>query len=356
LDDFTKDHTLPHVVLPPVEVRDAEKGRVLSMNEYSLTQIANIQNSCGKRPVLVDFRAVRFNRDDSGSDAARLSEFLQKARAFGCRIIPVFDPFIDAYRSSVLSAHIRSSKSGGAIRIRLADLDEATLEKMLTSIVATSGTNESDLLLIVDLCEAEISDPTSFAQFTSGWLEKLHQMGQWKRVIVEASSFPRRNPAPDNGNVTVSRNEWASWKKVVETDASILQWAQFGDFGADHGQIEFSGGGRTITHVRYATERNWIVERGGEPTKTHDGSIRTVAKNILKSGEFFGEDFSAGDAFLSLCGSNEGGPGNAATWRFANMAHHITLAAVGAARLAGLPFEPAKRAVVHAPSLFEPAE
>jgi len=346
LDDVSKERILPHIVFPPTTVRDIENKRVLSRDEFSLVQVGRLQKYWSGRPCLLDLRFLRFDPDDSGSDAARVSDFLLKARSFGCKVIPVIDADVDTYRASAMSAYILNSSTGGAIRIGLNDLQNDGLEEMLNTLLSSMRIPAPECILIVDLADAAIANVASFVRFTTEWLARLHHFGAWKRIIVEASNYPTTNPAPHNGKFIVSRNEWLSWEQVVKADRDILGWAQFGDFGADHGQIDFSGGGRTIIHMRYATANGWIVERGGKPIDTHDGTIWTVAKRIVGSGQFVGERFSAGDEFVSLCSSKEGGPGNATTWRWANMVHHMTLATIGVGELIGAPFKPPERAPV----------
>jgi hypothetical protein len=351
LDDASKERLLPHIILPPLGARDIEEKRALSRDEFTAIQIGRIQKSWANRPCMIDFRFVKFDPKDSGGDAAWVSEFLATARKYGCRLIPVIDSHTDAYRLSGVAAHIENSKSGGAIRVSLHDLQNEKLDEFLSTLLSGIRAVAEKCVLVVDLGEADIGNVDDFAQFTSGWLTKLRSMHKWKRVIVEASSYPIANPAPKNGRKVEPRSEWLSWLQVIK-DENFLGWAQFGDFGADHGHIDFEGGGRTVTHLRYTTQEEYIVERGGIPSFTHDGqlihdgTIRTVAKRIADDAQFFGERYSAGDEFVSLCSSKEGGPGNATTWRWANMVHHLTLATAQNSVLVGAPFEQAERAPV----------
>jgi hypothetical protein len=287
---------------------------------------------------------LQLDPDDKGSDAARISELLATSRTFGCKLIPVLDAQCDSYRMNALAAHIHNAISGGAIRISLNDLQNDKLGELLATLLASVRLKASDCVLVVDLSDATISDHAIFAKFISEWLSKLRHFGSWRRIIVEASSYPTKNPAAPNSESRTSRDEWLCWLNLAKSDPGILEWASFGDFGADHGQIAFGGGGRTVTHLRYATAKHWIVGRGGDPTSDHDGTIHTVAKRIVSTGEFMGEGFSAGDEFILAC-AEKSSPGNGSTWRWANMVHHMTLATAGVGDLIGSPIERPKRAV-----------
>ncbi len=264
------------------------------------------------------------------------------SRKFGCNLIPVLDAHVDDYRKGAFSAHIHKSNSGGAIRITLGDLLNDSLKDMLSTLMASIGIAATDCILVVDLSDAAISDSTTFSKFVAEWLSKLHDLGRWKRMIVEASSYPTKNPAKPNSEKKTPRSEWLSWMQLVQHDRSILEWASFGDFGADHGQIDFDGAGRTVTHLRYATATDWIVGRGGDAIEGHDGTIHTVAKKILSAAEFMGEDYSAGDEFIARCADKDAS-GNGSTWRWANMVHHMTLVTSSVGELIGVPVERPKR-------------
>ncbi len=355
LDDESKERLLPHVILPPLSVKDIEQRRLLSKQEFSTIQVGRLQQNWAHRPVLVDFRFLRFDKD-AGVDAAWLSEFLTMARRFNCRIIPVVDPQTDAYRVSAIAAAIENSRSGGAIRVGLHDLQNVQLESLLETLLFGIRRTPDDCLLILDLGEADISNVEVFSQFTLSWLTKLRSFQPWKRIIVEASSYPTKNPAPRNGRVIAPRDEWRSWLEIVK-DESLLAHTQFGDFGADHGHVDFDLGGRTVIHLRYTTPEGYLIERGGLPTfdhsgkSLHDGTIWTVAKRIAEDAGFFGENFSAGDEFVATC-AGRAATGNSTTWRWANMVHHLTMVTGDCSRVLGTPFAHVRRAPVKQLSLL----
>lgn len=345
LDEASKERLLPHLIFPPLKARDLEEQRPLSRDEYGLIQIGRLQRFWGAGPCLIDFRFLEFEPSDKGSDAARINEFLVNSRKFGCRLIPILDARVDSYRAGALGAHIRNAHLNAAIRLSLDDLQNDNFQAMLDILVASTQASIGDCILILDFGDAVLSSVPAFAEFTGEWLIKLRQFGMWGRVIVEASSYPRMNPANPNSETPVPRNEWNSWCQLAESDRDIFNSASFGDFGADHGEIDFDGGGRTITHLRYTTEREWIVGRGGSPTASHDGTIHTVAARLMASGGFMGADYSAGDEFIAACAAREA-IGNGSTWRWANMVHHMTLTASRVGELVGSPFETPKRAPI----------
>jgi hypothetical protein len=154
-----------------------------------------------------------------------------------------------------------------------------------------------------------------------------------RKPIQEASL---QNPAAPNTSIRVSRSEWKIWKSLLDRDPGIRDIATFGDFGADNAKFVFDGGGAPITHLRYAIEEEWIVARGGPPTKIGDGTIRQVAKTILDSGAFAGADFSVGDEKIAAWALGKSPLGGATEWRKANMLHHWTRVLTDTAALRGV--------------------
>jgi hypothetical protein len=181
-----------------------------------------------------------------------------------------------------------------------------------------------ECVLILDFSDADLSEVDAFAAFQAEWILRTQEFGLWRRVIVAATNYPEKNPAPENGQTKVARNEWLAWKQALSLNPRIGEVAMFGDFGADNAKIDFGGAGRALKHIRYATRDGWLVVRGGPLTPECDGSIQDVARRITLSGSFAGELFSAGDEFISACAAGLGGKGNPTTWRAANMNHHMT--------------------------------
>jgi hypothetical protein len=337
LDSPSKDRLLPHLVLPSIGARDLEKRRALSREEFSLLQLGRLQASWSTRPCLVDFRALRFDAKDVANDAAQIGEFLKLSREFRCGIIPVIDRDTDTYRLGSIAEHVRHANCGVAIRVSLSDL-RMGLDGMLETLRNSLGLQRRGCIIVLDLGEATISVPEIFARFISDWVAKIDLYGPWRKIIVEASNYPRKNPARPNNVDMPARRELLAWMHAVDRDRTILERAIFGDFGADHGHIEFKSGGRTVKHLRYATPETWIVSRGGKATEEHDGTIHTVARRIVESGQFVGERYSAGDEFIALCAEREA-TGNGTTWRWANMVHHLTFTAQHTASIAGHSYE-----------------
>lgn len=317
LDDECKVRLLPCFIVPPLS---SKKDNALTVDEMTEAVVRSISVHWRSRPCILD---LRFMSSDAGRDldATRIDNLLARMRAARCQVIPMVDLTTDFHRVAAASTHITSTNSGAAIRLTLKDLNISELKQLLDTQLANLNVPSNDCLVILDFSEADLSNPSDFAEFARHWLFQLRSFGPWYKIIMQATSYPRSNPAGLHGTHDVGRNEWYIWERLLVLDASIKEFTMFGDFGADHGKIDFDGGGAPIPHLRYATSLNWKVFRGGAKRET----ITSVTKRIVESEAFLGEFFSAGDEYISNRSRGVGPVGTATDWRSVNMNHHMTL-------------------------------
>jgi hypothetical protein len=336
LDNLAKDHLLPDLILPPMT---AKENSALSVDGIIEVQVRKISLHWGARPCLVDLRFLKFDAD-AGIDASRVNQLLTRARELGCQVVPIVDLTTDFYRVAAVGAHAKNAKSGAALRVTLGDLSNQQLKQLIDTQLSNLGIASSDCLLVLDLSDADLSATDEFAKFATEWLLRLHSFGMWPRIILQATNYPRKNPAVAKGQKSILRAEWLVWKRIIQLDLTVKDYVTFGDFAADNAHIDFGAGGRAITHLRYATDTHWLVVRG----EAERATIRSVADRIVNSGSFSGELFSTGDEFIATRAQGLAGVGNPMIWRSVNMNHHMTLVIAALGALYGAPIpEPEQR-------------
>lgn len=329
LDTPNMDRLLPTFVLPPLFAPENDEQSIESKIE---TQVGRIFAHWGSRPCLLDLSFLKFDSDEA-TDTSHLVHLLKMARSYKCCVIPIVDLTSDFYRVAAIGSHSSISNSGAALRVMLGDLNNHELKQLIDTQVANLRSDPRDCVLVLDCSAADLSETDEFSRFANDWLHRLREFGMWSRIVFQATSYPRENPAPNNGDKSVVRNEWLVWRRMLEIDPDIKDFVMFGDFGADHANIDFDAGGRAITHLRYATSADWLVVRGDKKRAT----IRSVADRIVNSGLFSGELFSWGDEFIASRARGVGGVGNPTIWRAVNMNHHMTRLTVDLGRLYGTP-------------------
>jgi hypothetical protein len=250
LDEGIKDRLLPEFILPPLKAREND---ALSIDQVIEAQVRKISSSWGSRPCLLDLRFLHFDAD-GGLDASRVAQLLTHARSSRCSAIPIIDLTTDFYRVAAVGAHAKIARSGAALRVTLRDLANPRLRQLIETQTSNLGISPDDCLIVLDLSDADLSHRDEFAKFASEWLFKLHEFGMWPRILLQATNYPLANPAPANGQRSISRSEWLIWLRILELDPKVREFVMFGDFGADNARIDFGASGRAITHLRYATD------------------------------------------------------------------------------------------------------
>lgn len=316
LDDVSADCLIPILVALPLSEKENAN---LSVLDVIKREIGRVQRSWGGRICLWDPQYLIFNDHDAEEDTVRLRDVLDRFLTFGAKVIPVVALREGFHRASTIGAYATRTNGGAAIRIEFDDIQEYEL---LEAQRATLKLPASECLLVVDISTADVTEHDEFAKSLIGWLFALRQQGDWAKIILTASSYPRKNPAPPLGQVLAPRPEWKLWEWAVGLEPSLKDFVIFGDYGADSAHFDFRGGGRPIPHLRYLRTIDWQIVRGDKTYK----SLRDVAKRIAASLGFMGRDFSAGDEFISDCAKGAVGTADPTQWRAVNMNHHLTTA------------------------------
>jgi len=114
-----------------------------------------------------------------------------------------------------------------------------------------------------------------------------------------------------------------SWQAILRDEPDIADHVIFGDYAADCARMRFGNGGRPIPHLRYATPRAWLVERGAENVR-QAVAMRDVCRRIADDCDFTGEWFSSADERIARIAAGDADPGDAKSWRAINTTRHLT--------------------------------
>jgi hypothetical protein len=331
LSDASKTPQLPCFIAAPIS---GKRTATITQAGAIDLHVGSLLTHWPSRPCLLDMRFLKFD-SDAGSDASWQAKMLERFRQFNGMVIPVADLHTNFYRAAAIGSHSRIAKSGVALRITMADLVRSDLVALLDTQLKNLTSEAANCIIVLDLTDADLTSPNEFAKFVAETLFKLRGIGAWAKIIVQATNYPFRNPAQDDNTADVPRKEWELWQATLKIDKAIRELAMFGDFGADNAHIDFKAGGRPIPHLRYTTERHWLVSRGNRDTGY--GVMKAVTEIVVRSGFFSGELFSAGDEYIAARANGLNRVGNPMMWRSVNMNHHMTFVAAQLGDLYGLP-------------------
>jgi hypothetical protein len=190
LDTPNKGMILPVVVAASFFVKDQEKTRQLTKDEYLSEHLGRIAKSWGARTCLLDTRFLKLDKE-AQQDASDLAKFLNAGRKFGCSIIPTFDLKTSNFRCSAISSHWQSTGNGLALRLTLSDLSDPGLRTKIHSLLIKMVVKPQQCVLILDLSDADLSEVDAFAAF-----EEFRNMACGGESLLPPRIIPRKIPLP----------------------------------------------------------------------------------------------------------------------------------------------------------------
>lgn len=152
---------------------------------------------------------------------------------------------------------------------------------------------------------------------------RVPHLGQWRRVIIASSAFPRSVSAMQQQQwVSVPRGDWMAYKAAA-VDGQPARRLTFADYTLrDHGAAA-SGGNPPVT-LKYTTDESWLVRVDGRHQAGEAGNMLQICASLVGRDEFCGPDFSRGDAEIAArAGGNEERPGGPQQWLQWGVNHHI---------------------------------
>ncbi len=139
------------------------------------------------------------------------------------------------------------------------------------------------------------------------------------------SLAPTINGAVKKPNSTgkVMRKEMLLWQ-AMRLGYPKLKWI-FGDYGVrGPGTTEDIISPHTNGKIRHTISQNYFIVRGHSVQEGDKGAqMYRLAKTVVDSVHYMGEDFSWGDAQILACSQIKTGPGNATIWIAIDTSHHL---------------------------------
>lgn len=202
-----------------------------------------------------------------------------------------------------------------------ADIDD------LTRTLQLSPRQVHLLLDFRDISEGDLYD---LAEIATAFLASLPDPSAWKTITVSSSAFPENLGAvPPRSVESLPRVELQLRDELASRKRKIPRFPTFGDYGICHPDLlDFDPRTHTPSAaIRYTTERKWLIVKAGSIKKHKLEQFRQLSDTLRKRPEYYGENYSWGDRYISECADCNVGHGNLTTWRQVGTNHHVTLVA-----------------------------
>ncbi len=296
-------------------------GENETVDEYLAKRASGITDAWGRaKPFYIDVHDLPLDLRTSMGKApiAFLSDLL---RTEGLLAVPVAGTVSERGRDYLIEVRriIARDRRGACLRLVEDDFDNSQV--LRTSILETLE------LLQTDSTEIDVAfDFRYVGQRSSDVLrttiqegvEALLSVGRFRNIIVAGSSIPDVLGKADHGKVRrESRIEFSLWTKLAH-ELSSRGPIVFCDYGVV--SAHYAPPGKPVhvpARIRYTTANDHVFYRANRK------DYPQICRQLVSSGDFGGEYFSAGDLRISQCAKESTGPGGPAEWVESDTNHHL---------------------------------
>jgi len=332
LDRSVTDNLTPLLEIPQVPWDFVEDKPSRSLAEHVDRTVANIAASWrSDRPAFLDF----YDTESAAVESAAVVRAFTKARDSGLQLIPVTDVSRPPSYQHAIKQVVQQNSGGLCLRVVPNTFQETV--NSINSFLQEFGLHPSDVDFVLDFGEISPDHATTYSLAVIGMLTSLPYITQWRTLTVTASAFPEYlSGLPVQAVTPLPRTEWIEWTNLLKRHLPRIP--TFGDYAIQHPNVQDIDPRvmQMSANLRYTTTKAWLIARGLNVRHHGYEQFRDLCRMIVDRPEFCGKDYSPGDAFIYQCAHNEGGPGNATTWREVGTSHHLKFVVDQIASLSGI--------------------
>ncbi|WP_029686173.1 beta family protein [Tatumella saanichensis] len=280
----------------------------------------------------------------SPADIYPITNAVTQVRAAGVHVIPVSSPTRDmAYRNAV------DTLIQGEICLRLTIADLAN-PQLLMNYISHLGIPFQNIDIVIDLRDTVTEDNINLGTqqtLTSGFINNLPHLSDYRRVILSSGSFPTDLTNIPVGSHRLQRLEWTLWQDLYRSK-TLERFVLFSDYGIQHPDYtrlptRFPS---VSASVRYTVDDDFLILRGRKANQYGFEQYGKHSQDIVNHPDYAGQHFSAADlmihdyaqTYAAHLQNSQPNPsfGSAETWRKIGQDHHITKVVDQLASLYGL--------------------
>lgn len=329
-----KDFVVPFITIPEVEFDFEERRPKKTVQEHVHPFAQRFKSKWGKRPafIAVDGAIVGQPMAD-GRDV--FTYVFEALRSFTASAIPAIPLVAGTATVRSIAAIARIDRNGVAVSLKIEDLMKPGPRARIDVLAGKLGVSIDEVDLIVDLSSPNYEPYSAFAAALTAALKRLGNLNDFRNFIVVGTAIPASFRGIARGEDEIARHDWIFYKEFVAKLPKTIRRPNFGDYTIVHPSFTpvdmrvVKAAGKIV----YATLTSWEVRKGGafrdDPEQMH-----SHCASIVASGQFLGDAYSNGDAYIGGCARRELGPSNLSKWKEVAINHHITLVTNELAKIA----------------------
>ena len=213
------------------------------------------------------------------------------------------------------------------IRTKVADLTAQDFQYRLDSMLNEFGIAATQCHMIIDLIDSNFTEIDNFADALAETIESFPYIGEWKSVTIAGTAFPSSRTIKE-GISYFPRNDWKVYSALVKRlrEREFIRAINYGDYSiVNPDYFEFNPKVmKSSANIRYTLDDKWLIVKGWALKNSIDYKQYTrMAKLIMDSDDYMGEEFSMGDLHLAKVANEEEGPGAPSVWNWVGNNHHF---------------------------------
>ena len=324
LSELTEE--VKSLIFPLIDIFSDSNGTL----EKRLPKIAKkISTSWGSdRSIFIDQFGIDLKERVSEKEHP-LTFIFDKLRTLDVKAIPTTGFDRDEAYHTAIKMITKTDNRGICIRLLIDDMENTDeLSDNLDTLLSDLNIPHKHAHLILDFRELN-SDQVDMAIETAiDTIKNIPNINGWCTLTVAASGFPgslKEIPTLSSGKL--HRTDFKMWSAIINRKEEMKRLPSFGDYGIQHPDL-LDLDWRVIPRVpniRYTLPSEWLIVRGGSSKKHGSRQTFQLSRDLVSMEEYYGDSFSWGDKYISLCARDADGPGNMTTWRKVGTNHHLTL-------------------------------
>lgn len=303
----------------PTEVLLKESISKLKSNLLKTSE--EILRCWGKLPVFIDFNLIA----GDNLKVESLNNIIKDAAASGIKLVPItnLNSNMIVQKNTVEASLVAGYGLG--FRLFRSNFDDPQLLGRINTFLTINNLSKSNIDLFIDL---QITDNECLK--LSNLMGEIPNILEWRTFTVISGAFPKDlSGLAQHNRHLIDRTDWNCWLKQINSEG-LERKPSFGDYSIQHPIYkEPQPGSNPSASIRYTLKDKWLIMRG-EGLRNEKGSghqqYPAYAQLLSNDSEFFGKDFSFGDAYIAQKGENTQikKTGTPRTWLTAGINHHIT--------------------------------
>jgi hypothetical protein len=338
LTDPAKGRIFPLITIPDVEYDFDDGTPKHTVHEHVEKFPTRYKQKWKTRPAWIDVD-VKLHTGAMMSGASVYAFVFDELRKFHAEAVPVAAIDYAPAIINVLATIVVSDKLGVCVRARLEHLMLPDFPLRLAALLKRLKVDKEEVDLIIDLGTPAYEPYKIFSDALRMAIGKIPGLDAFRTFVLLGTAFPESLKDVVKPGGTVERHDWKFYCAFIMSLPANMRRPSYGDYTIVHPTFIANMDMRTIKpagKLIYTAKGDWMVRKGGA-FRSNPAQMHGHCDHVVKSGEFKGAAFSAGDDYIEKCAAKKESCSTLTRWKEIGINHHIMHVLEDVAKLGGSP-------------------